>query len=105
MGPALGFDVEIVERQVHQHRLAAPYAAPEIDAARRFFLAKQLLEEASVLASGIATEAIQRLDGTLLVFVRLQFARRNQRGIGLTDGPHRRPLPVRWAASLASACR
>ena len=31
---ALRLDVDVVERQVHQHRLAAPYAAPEISAGK-----------------------------------------------------------------------
>ena len=84
--PALGGRVDVVERQVHQHRLAAPDPAPQIDpAARRGLAAEQARQEAGAGAPDRGAEAVERGGRPGLVGIGLELARRDQRGIGVSD--------------------
>ena len=82
---ALGLDVDMVEGEVHQHRLAAPDPAPQIDAGRAVAaLAEQPREEAAA-RSQVGGEPVERRDRACLRRIGLQFARRDQRGVGRAD--------------------
>jgi hypothetical protein len=58
MHPPLGLDPDMLEREVHQHRLAAPDPAPQIDARRtRLALAEQAEDTAAAHRSERASRS------------------------------------------------
>jgi hypothetical protein len=69
--------------QVHQHRLAAPDAAPQVSAADRRGLAEQLAQPARRLGLELALERVEPGRRRLLFRIRAQLARLDERAIPL----------------------
>ena len=84
-----GLDVDVVEGEVHQHRLAAPDPAPQIDAAQaRLPLAEQPAEQARRCSDfELAASRSSAATARCLRRIGLQLAGRDERGIGPPDGP------------------
>jgi hypothetical protein len=89
MRAAFAFDLRDFEKQVHQHRLTAPDATPDIQPARRIRLfAQKPPDRAAAWRDGFqfCLDLCQCDRRRCLVGVGLQFARRHKRGIALGDG-------------------
>ena len=77
MHPTLGLDRNVGESEVHQHRLAAPDPAPEINTDGAIFLrSEKSREEAAVVEA--RGQPVERSDSVRLRLVRLQFVGGNQ---------------------------
>ena len=87
MGPALGLQRDLVISQIHQHRLAATDTTPQIDAAGRFRPAEKLRQQTIAMAQ-FRRETVNRTGRRGLLRIGLEFARRDQRGIGFSDFGH-----------------
>src|SRR5688500_20410738 len=86
MDAALGPNPSMIERQVHQHRLAASDPAPEVDAALLAWLAaKHAAQQPRPAAGKLPRQPVERLDRALLLGIGPQFPRCYQRGVGRAD--------------------
>ena len=83
--PPLGRDGDALERQVHQHRLSPPDAAPQIDAGRPIPVSAKEPGKQSGPVLKSAGKAVERRDRALLCRVRLQFVRGDQLVVGRPD--------------------
>ena len=103
MRPPLGRHPDMLDEQVHQHRLAAPDRSPKINPARwRHRLGEQPTEQTGRwLRFQSSRQRVQLLRGEALFGVRGQFIRRNQRVIAGENA-----TPARWVgARIAHAWR
>ena len=81
MHPPLRLDLDMGEGEIHQHRLAAPDAAPEIDAGGTLGLRpEQPLEEAALVET--IREAVECCNRSRLCRIGLQLMRGNQNVVG-----------------------
>ena len=101
---ALGLDVDVREGEVHQHRLAAADAAPQIDAGRAAIAAEPNSRESNPPLAHARCKPIERRDGARLRRIGLQLVGGNQLIVGDPDGSVI-ATTVRSAGSPASACR
>ena len=85
MDPALLGDGQRADEQVHQHRLAASHAAPQIDAGRPIPVSAKEPGKQSGPVLKSAGKAVERRDRALLCRVRLQFVRGDQLVVGRPD--------------------
>jgi hypothetical protein len=90
--PALGLDRQGLVEQVHQHRLAASDAAPEVGTAHGIGLAENLEQSARRLGFECALQAIEPFDGGSLVAVGFQFAGFDEFAVALHEQGHRRAI-------------
>ena len=97
--PALRRDRAVVEGEVHQHRLAAPDPAPQIDAGYPLGLvAQQTGEQSAVPAGRRCFQPVERRYRAGLRRIGPKLARGDQRGIGRPDRP---VMPAGWECERA----
>ena len=108
MDAALAADGQALEEQVHQHRLAAPDIAPQVDAARAIGpLAERAPQDRPAFGDGFefVLQPVEPRGGGGLVGIGAKFARRDQRVVSGEDRGHRsdgggldlRSVPVKLA--------
>jgi hypothetical protein len=82
---ALRMHVDMLEGEIHQHRLSAPYAAPQIRPRRSLLpRTEDAREQAGAILQTIR-KAVEGCDGTFLCGIGPQFVRGNQ---GVVGGPY-----------------
>jgi len=109
MDAALPADVHALVEQVHQHRLAAADAAPEVEPARRVGQAAERAPQDAALFRyrlQLARQPVQPLGGGGLFGVGAQFARGDQGVVAGEDVGHMSPfvVPAKAGISGGSAC-
>ena len=89
MDPALLVDRQRLVEQVHQHRLAAPDAAPQVDAARPARGLRNSCEQAARrLGFELALQRVEPLGGRRLLGIGPQFAGGDQRVVAGKHSAH-----------------
>src|SRR3546814_17574605 len=97
MDAPLPLDGELVVEQVHQHRLAAPDRAPQVDAAQRLGLAAgQAPQQAAAPGHRFefGLQLAEPLGRGALFGIGAKLASRDERVIGRKDGGHLLPLRI-----------
>jgi len=84
MDAALRLDRNMIEGEVHQHRFAAPDAAPKVDA-RGAVIARPEQVRKQSLRPKSRGETVERFDSSRLCGIGLQFAGLEERGISRAD--------------------
>ena len=86
---ALRFGGDVVEGEVHQHGLAAPHPAPQVDAAHGLRIAPQQLAQQPAASGGeLARQAVKCFRRPPLVGVGTKLAGTQQLLIRIKDGRH-----------------
>ena len=82
MDPALRVNVDMLEREVHQHRLAAADATPEVNARRPLLPGAEEARKKPFAILDSVREPVERGDCALLRGIGLQLVRGNQSVVG-----------------------